>query len=135
MQKIKLSTNTAWALVLLGGFIECFWVSGLKHADSFALYIFTGLGILASFCCAVLAMKKIEVSVCYAVFVGIGTAGVVVAEMLVFNEEINLYKITFIALLLIGVIGLKFVSKESDEIASELSKDLGFDELIEKEGK
>lgn len=136
LKKWTISTNVAWVLVLLGGIIECFWVSGLKYANSPALYAFTALGILASFTCAMIAMKKIEVSVCYAVFVGIGTAGIVVAEMLVFNEPLNLYKILFIALLLVGVVGLKVVSgkdSHSDEL-SGLSQNLGFDEVIEGDG-
>ena len=56
----------------------------------------TGIGIIVSFCCAVMAMKKIEVGVCYAVFVGIGTAGIVLTEMLVFDEPFSLAKISLI---------------------------------------
>ena len=122
----------AWALVLFGGMIECFWVSGLKYADSFALYMLTGIGIIVSFCCAVMAMKKIEVGVCYAVFVGIGTAGIVLTEMLVFDEPFSLAKISLIILLLIGVVGLKFKAKEDDALADELAKDLGLDEISQE---
>lgn len=73
-------------------------------------------------------MQKIEVSVAYAVFVGIGTAGVVLAEMLLFNEPFSLLKISLIFILLLGVVGLKFVSRENDEaLVEELSQDLGLD--------
>ncbi|TQR29056.1 QacE family quaternary ammonium compound efflux SMR transporter [Campylobacter sp. MIT 99-7217] len=123
-------TNLAWALVIFGGIVECFWVSGLKYANSFALYIFTGLGILISFCCMLYAMKRIEVSVAYAVFVGIGTAGVVLSEIFFFHEPFSLLKVILIAVLLFGVIGLKFTSKEyDDDFVKEVSKDLGLDEL------
>ncbi|WP_300448656.1 multidrug efflux SMR transporter [uncultured Helicobacter sp.] len=132
MKKLTITTNMAWALVLFGGMIECFWVSGLKYADSFALYMLTGIGIIVSFCCAVMAMKKIEVGVCYAVFVGIGTAGIVLTEMLVFDEPFSLAKISLIVLLLIGVVGLKFQAKEDDALADELAKDLGLDEISQE---
>ncbi|RDU69835.1 QacE family quaternary ammonium compound efflux SMR transporter [Helicobacter aurati] len=132
MKKIAINTNMAWCLVIFGGIVECFWVSGLKHADNFALYALTGIGIIISFCCAILAMKKIEVGVCYAVFVGIGTAGVVLAEMFVFGEKFSLLKISFIILLLIGVIGLKFVSKANDNAPNTLAKDLGLDEIAKE---
>ncbi|WP_300451592.1 multidrug efflux SMR transporter [uncultured Helicobacter sp.] len=132
MKKLTITTNMAWALVLFGGMIECFWVSGLKYADSFALYMLTGIGIIVSFCCAVMAMKKIEVGVCYAVFVGIGTAGIVLTEMLVFDEPFSLAKISLIILLLIGVVGLKFQAKEDDALADELAKDLGLDEISQE---
>ena len=54
----------------------------------------------------------------YAVFTGIGTAGTVLAEMLVFGEPFNILKLLFIATLLCGVVGLKVLSstKESSEI-------------------
>ncbi|WP_343353099.1 multidrug efflux SMR transporter [Helicobacter mastomyrinus] len=132
MKKLTITTNMAWALVLFGGMIECFWVSGLNYADSFALYMLTGIGIIVSFCCAVMAMKKIEVGVCYAVFVGIGTAGIVLTEMLVFDEPFSLAKISLIVLLLIGVVGLKFQAKEDDALADELAKDLGLDEISQE---
>ena len=128
-----MSSNLAWVLIVIGGIVECFWVSGLKYADSFVLYILTGLGILISFSCGIIAMKKIEVSVAYAVFVGIGTAGVVLAEMLYFGENFSLIKILLITILVICVVALKFVSKENDEgISKENSSDLVFDGIKEQ---
>ena len=112
-----MSSNLAWVLIVIGGIVECFWVSGLKYADSFVLYILTGLGILISFSCGIIAMKKIEVSVAYAVFVGIGTAGVVLAEMLYFGENFSL---------------IKFVNKENDDEAFKELSDVVFDEIKEQ---
>lgn len=127
-----MSSNLAWVLIVVGGIMECFWVSGLKYADSFALYILTGLGILISFSCGIIAMKKIEVSVAYAVFVGIGTAGVVLAEMLYFGENFSLIKILLITILVICVIALKFVNKENDDEAFKELYDVVFDEIKEQ---
>lgn len=132
--KKKISANFAWFSVLFGGFVEIFWVSGLKYSQSILEYCLTAIGVLISFICMLLAVKRLEVSIAYAVFVGIGTAGVVLSEMLVFAESVSLIKIILIGILLLGVIGLKLVSKEqgekSDEdLAKELSKNLGIDEL------
>lgn len=124
MQKLTLTTNAAWGLVLLGGLVECFWVSGLKYASNALLYALTGAGIVISFCCMLFALKKLEVSIAYSVFVGIGTAGVVLFEILFFGESFSVLKVLFIGLLLIGVIGLKLVSKEEPK-ALENSKSLG----------
>lgn len=98
--------------VVLGGIVEIFWVIGLKYAHNFWLHVLTIMGICISFTCMILACKRMEVSIAYSIFVGIGTAGVVVAEMLVFSEKINIMRITLIAILLIGIIGLKMVSRE-----------------------
>lgn len=115
-----MSKNIAWLFVLLGGICEIFWVSGLKYADTLPLQILTILGIAFSFTCAVLAMKRLEVSICYSVFVGIGTGGVVVAEILVFGQEASFVKIALITTLMLGVLGLKLSTKEHH---TESSKD------------
>lgn len=104
----------AWILIILGGIVEIFWVSGLKYADSLFLHILTGIGILFSFSAMIIACKKIEVSIAYSVFVGIGTAGVVLSEMLYFGEPFDPIRLILIGVLLIGVIGLKLTSKEED---------------------
>ena len=131
--KKKISTNFAWFLVIFGAIVEIFWVSGLKYSQSILEYCLTALGVLISFTCMLLAVKRIEVSIAYAVFVGMGTAGVVASEMLVFAEPVSFLKIMLIAILLVSVVGLKFASmkdeKNDKDLAKELSKNLGIDEL------
>ncbi|MBE3610624.1 DMT family transporter [Campylobacter californiensis] len=125
-------TNLAWLLVILGGIVEVCWVAGLKHADSLFLYTLTILGVMFSFSAMIMACKSIEVSVAYSVFVGIGAGGVVLGEMMFFNEPVSMIKISLIALLMVGVVGLKFTSNEQDEkTVKTLSKDLGIDEIEE----
>ena len=119
-----------WLLVILGGIVEIFWVSGLKYANSFWLYCLTFLGILISFCLMILATKNLEVSVAYAVFVGIGSAGIVIAEMLVFGESIDFVRIILIGTLLFGVIGLKLTSKSEQKITQDISAELGLTNLM-----
>lgn len=128
-----MSKNIAWILILVGGICEVFWVSGLKYADTLAWQILTIIGIAFSFTCAVLAMKKLEVSIVYSVFVGIGTGGVVVAEILVFGQEASAMKLALIATLMLGVLGLKCSVKESktiqdihDNLPKELESSLDF---------
>ncbi|MBE3021734.1 DMT family transporter [Campylobacter sp. 7477a] len=125
-------TNLAWLLVILGGIVEVCWVAGLKYADSLFLYTLTILGVMFSFSAMIMACKSIEVSVAYSVFVGIGAGGVVLGEMMFFNEPVSMIKISLIALLMVGVVGLKFTSNEQDEkTVKTLSKDLGIDEIEE----
>lgn len=114
-----MSKNIAWLFVLLGGICEIFWVSGLKYANTLPMQILTFIGIALSFICAVLAMKKLEVSICYSVFVGIGTGGVVVAEILVFGQEASFVKIALIITLMLGVLGLKLSTKEHTESSKD----------------
>lgn len=51
----------------------------------------------------------------YAVFVGLGTAGTVLAEILLFDAEVQGSKLLLIGVLLLGVVGLKIQSKEKKQ--------------------
>ncbi|TLE02013.1 MULTISPECIES: DMT family transporter [Helicobacter] len=137
MQSIKLTPNLAWGLVVFGGIIECFWASGLKYSDNLFAFTLTGIGIFISFISMILAVKVLEIGIAYSVFVGIGTAGITLAEILIFNEPFSPLKILFIATLLIGVVGLKLSSNEKEEaqeekLVSNFSHDLGLDEIKEQ---
>ena len=126
--------NLAWGLVILGGIVECFWVSGLKYADTPLLYGLTALGIAFSFTMMVLALKVLEVSIAYSVFVGIGTAGVVASEIVIFSEPFSALKVSLIAILLTAVIALKVIAneKDSDEaLVENLASDLGIDKALD----
>ncbi len=84
----------------------------------------------------IFAVKVLEVGIAYSVFVGIGTAGITLAEILIFGEEFSALKILFIATLLLGVIGLKLSTSKKEEqeeakLAESISHDLGGDELID----
>ncbi len=116
--------------------MSVFWVSRLKYADSFALCILTGVGILFSFCAMLVACRKVEVSIAYSVFVRIGAAGVVLFEIFIFDEEFSWIKLALIAFLLVGIIGLKIVSKdqvgEDSKLINELNENLRLDEVSQK---
>ena len=100
-----------WFCVILGGIVEIFWVSGLKYSTTLIEYCITAIGVLLSFSLMIVATKRLEVSIAYAVFVGIGAAGVALSEILVCNTY-------------------EGDSKDLQTI-QEISKDLGIDTLNE----
>lgn len=105
----------AWLKVLLASLLEVFWVIGLAHADVFWEW---GGTILAIGICNYLLIKatsELPTGTVYAVFVGLGTAGAVLSEIMFFGEPFNIVKILLIILLLIGVIGLKLVTDNGQE--------------------
>lgn len=108
----KMNANFAWFFVILGGIIECFWVSGLKYSSEIWHYILTIIGVCISFTCMLKACEKLEVSIVYSVFVGIGTVGVVLNEMFIFKENFSYLKLFLILIMFISIVGLKFTSKE-----------------------
>ena len=59
------------------------------------------------------ASKQLPVGTVYAVFVGIGVAGTVIADMLFFGEPFTIMKVVLLLLLLVGIIGLKLSTNDS----------------------
>jgi paired small multidrug resistance pump len=105
--------NTNWIKVFIAALFEVFWVIGLKHADDLWTWAGTVIAIIISFYLMIMAGKKLPVGTVYAVFVGLGTAGTVFSEILFFGEPFKVSKILLILLLLVGVVGLKLVTKDN----------------------
>jgi paired small multidrug resistance pump len=102
--------NTEWAKVYIAACFEVIWVIGLKHANDYWTWAGTIIAIIISFYLLVKAGSKLPVGTVYAVFVGLGTAGTTLSDIIFYGEPIQLTTILFILILLIGVIGLKLVS-------------------------
>jgi len=73
-----------------------------KVVPSILMLAFYGL----SFAFLTLAVKKIDVSIGYAIWAGIATALVATVGVLYFKEPVTTIKIVSIALIVLGVIGL-----------------------------
>ena len=73
-----------------------------KLAPSVLIFVFYA----ASFVMLTFAIKKIDVSVAYAIWSGIGTALIACIGMLYFREPATAVKFVSIGLILLGVVGL-----------------------------
>ncbi len=69
---------------------------------SVLIFVFYSL----SFTLLTVVLKKIEVSVAYAIWSGVGTALIATLGILYFKESLTLLKLVSLALVIIGVIGL-----------------------------
>ncbi|MFB5661830.1 DMT family transporter [Alteribacillus sp. HJP-4] len=99
--------NKEWLKIFIAALFEVMWVIGLKHASSPLEWAGTVLAIIISFYLLIMAGRHVAVGTAYAVFVGLGTAGTVLSDILFFGEEFQWLKIVLILVLLAGVIGLK----------------------------
>lgn len=104
-----------WLLVIVAAAFEVMWVAGLKHADSWLEWGLTAIAIAISFGGLIYSARKLPTSTVYAVFVGLGTAGTVMTEMIWFDVPFHWGKMGLIALLLTGIIGLKLVTTSSED--------------------
>ena len=104
--------NKDWIKVFIAAIFEVLWVIGLKHSDSLLDWAGTIAAIIISFYGLIMAGRRLPVGTVYAVFVGLGTAGTVFSEILLFGEPLKVEKIMLVLVLLAGVIGLKLVTDE-----------------------
>lgn len=112
--------NLNWLKVIAAAGFEVVWVIGLKHADSSLEWAVTVLAIIISFYVMIMAGRKLPVGTVYAVFVGLGTAGTVLADILLFNEALKIEKLILVGVLLVGVMGLKLVTPNTKNEGGEV---------------
>lgn len=94
----------------------CFGVTGtmaLKYAsiNKTPIYtVITAFGYTISFVFLYFAIKKIDVGTAYAIWAGIGTSIVAISGVVIFKEEMSFIKAIFLLFIIVGAIGLKYLS-------------------------
>jgi paired small multidrug resistance pump len=102
-----------WIYIVLAAISEIIGVVGLrfysqnKTTRNLLLYI-GGFGV--SFALLYASFNYLQLSIAYVVWVGIGTVGAVLVNIIFFGESKNLTRIISIIAIIIGVAGLKAVS-------------------------
>ncbi|HLR41944.1 MAG TPA: multidrug efflux SMR transporter [Pseudogracilibacillus sp.] len=102
-----------WILVFFAALFEFVGVIGLKKFSEkrnvLHALLYVG-GFASSFGFLYFSFQFLQVSTAYAVWVGIGTAGAVLINMIFFGESRSAGRIVSVALIVIGVVGLKALS-------------------------
>ena len=99
-----------WFALALAIVFEVAGTMSLKYAAITNSMVYAAL----TFCCYLLtftlmwyAIKKLDISLAYAIWAGVGVALITFGGMVLFNESFTPIKIFFIAMIIIGVVGLK----------------------------
>ena len=103
----------AWLYLVLAGLFEIGWAIGLKYTHGFSRLVPTLLTIasmIVSLGLLGLALKSLPIGTGYAVWTGIGTIGTAVLGILLFNEPATALRLACIALIVCGIVGLKFAA-------------------------
>ena len=98
-----------WMYLIVAILLEVAGTTSMKLSEGFTkplygvlLFVF----YISSFAVLTLALKKIDVSLAYAIWAGAGTALIAVIGMFYFNEPISLSKIIGVLLIVGGVVAL-----------------------------
>jgi quaternary ammonium compound-resistance protein SugE len=102
----------AWILLVVAGLFEVGWAIGLKYTEGFtklgpSTWTVTAMGV--SIVLLAIAMRSLPVGTAYAVWTGIGAIGTVILGIVLFGEPATAARIGCIALIVVGIVGLKLV--------------------------
>jgi quaternary ammonium compound-resistance protein SugE len=103
----------SWVILFCAGLLEVCWAVGLKYTDGFSRPLPTVLTVLAIICSIGLlgvAVRELPVGTAYAVWSGLGAVGTVIAGIMLFGESMALIKLVSVALIVIGLLGLKLAT-------------------------
>lgn len=102
----------AWLQLLLAGILEIAMALALKNSQGWTRFWPSALGVaaaLASVFMLTSALKHLPVGLAYAVWTGIGAAGVAVVGIVWLHESASAVRLGFIAMIVAGVAGLRFI--------------------------
>lgn len=102
----------AWLILAAAGLLEIVWAVALKEADGFTRLWPSVLGLAAaslSLFMLSVALRSLPTATAYAVWVGVGIVGVALVGILALGEQASLARLGFLALILIGIAGLRVV--------------------------
>jgi len=107
---------SAWIYLLVAIILEVSGTTAMKFSEGFTktlpsvlMFILYVLSLVA----LTYALKKIDMSMAYAIWAGVGTALITVVGIFLFNESASLVKIASIALIIAGVVGLHLSSSHA----------------------
>jgi quaternary ammonium compound-resistance protein SugE len=105
----------AWVWVVLAGVAEIGWMTCLKLSAGFTRWGWLVAALLVSFVSVgfmAFAVRQLPMGTAYAVWTGMGAAGIALVGILFFGEPRTVQRIAFIACVIIGIVGLKITSSD-----------------------
>lgn len=105
--------SQAWIYLAIAGVLEIGWAVGLKYTYGFTRLIpsvLVALSLAGSMYLLALAAKTIPIGTAYGVWVGIGALGAAILGIILFQEPATAWRLFFLVLLLVSIVGLKVTS-------------------------
>lgn len=103
----------AWFYLLIAACFEVSWAVGIKLSDGFTKPFISGFTIVAmilSMVFLIIAVRDLPIGTAYAVWTGLGAAGVAIIGMAVLGEPVIMLRLLSIGLIIAGIVGLKLTS-------------------------
>ncbi len=99
-----------WVILGIGIIFEVLGTVCMEKADGFTklipsilVFVFYGISLAA----LVLVLKKMEVSIAYAIWASAGTALIAMIGIIWYHESLSITKVASITLIILGILGLE----------------------------
>ena len=105
-----MTESRAWWFVIIAGLFEVVWTIGLKYSAGFtrpAPSALTIAAMLVSMWMLAQAIRVLPAGTSYAVWVGIGAVGTAMLGIILLGESRAPMRLASIALIVLGIVGLK----------------------------
>ena len=109
----------AWLFVFVAGMCEIVWIIAMKLSDGFTRFWPTTIMVISIFASVVflsLALKQIPIGNAYAVWTGMGAAGVALVGIVWFHEPATLFRLLCIGAIISGTVGLKLLDVQQTSV-------------------
>jgi small multidrug resistance pump len=107
---------TPWLLLFVAILFEVAGITSMKLSRGFAEpipSIAVPVFYVLSAAAVILALKRLDLSVTYAIWSGVGTALAVLIGIAYFREPFTLFKLASLGLVVLGVVGLSLAAKQT----------------------
>lgn len=104
----------SWVYLIIAGLFEVGWPLGFKLASTYTKYsvVFIGVSVISMTLSGVflyIAQKTIPIGTAYVIWTGVGAVGTLLIGIFFFGDSANFWRLFFITMIIIGVIGTKIV--------------------------
>ena len=106
-----------WLLLFAAILLEVAGITSMKLSRGFAEPIpsmAVPVFYVLSAAAVILALKRLDLSVTYAIWSGVGTALAATIGIAYFREPVTLFKLASLALVVLGVVGLSLAAKHGN---------------------
>ncbi|ESP90074.1 quaternary ammonium compound efflux SMR transporter SugE [Candidatus Halobonum tyrrellensis] len=103
----------SWLVLFVAGLFEIAWAVGLEYSDGFSKPLPSAATVVALAVSMLLlgrAVRDLPIGTAYAVWTGIGAVGTAALGVVLFDEPATGARLVFILLIVVGIVGLRFVS-------------------------
>jgi len=103
----------SWPLLFVAGLFEVAWAIGLRYSEGLSKPVptlLTGVALLVSMVLLARVVEGLPIGTAYAVWTGIGAVGTATLGIVLFDEPATAARLGFVAVIVVGIVGLHFVS-------------------------